>query len=86
MRQVWLGSVGPYLFDDADFNGLTTGGDVVAANFEGTGLSLGTINPSTPPGVAAPPGALFGRNNAGVGELWLKTGVANTSWTQITVP
>ena len=46
----------------------------------------GTVNPTTAPGVAAPVGSTFGRDNAGAGELWLKTGAADTAWTRITVP
>jgi hypothetical protein len=79
MREVWLGSTGPFLFDDEDYNGLTTNGGITSND----GAMAGTIDPSIAPGVAATPGSIFGRNNSGVGELWLKTGVNNTSWTRI---
>jgi hypothetical protein len=86
MRQVFLGSVGPYLYDDATYDGLTTDGDVVAAGFTPSGLILGTVDPTAGAGIAATIGSLFGRNNSGAGELWLKTGAANTAWTQVSVP
>jgi len=38
-----------------------------------------TTDPSVT-GVAAPIGSLGSRDNAGTGELWLKTGVADTAW------
>lgn len=49
-------------------------------------LKHGTADPSAGGGVASAIGSLYGRNNSGAGELWLKTGAGNTAWTQITVP
>jgi len=46
----------------------------------------GTAAPSGGAGVAATIGSLYGRDNGGVGELWVKTGAADTAWTQVTIP
>jgi len=46
---------------------------------EGSLVVTGTINPSVT-GYVADEGSLFLRNNPGAGELWLKTGAANTAW------
>lgn len=43
-------------------------------------------DPSADTGTAAPVGSLASRDNAGTGELWFKTGEADTAWTQVTVP
>ena len=43
---------------------------------------VGTADPSAGAGVSAPVSALYHRNNAGVGELWVKTGAADTAWTK----
>ncbi len=50
------------------------------------GLALLRSDPTTGAGVRAPVGSLGLRNNAGVGELWLKTSASDTGWTQVTVP
>jgi hypothetical protein len=44
----------------------------------------GTADPSAGGGVAAAEGSIYLRYGAGAGELWLKTGAADTAWTQIT--
>ena len=49
-------------------------------------LKHGTADPSAGAGVASPIGSIYGRNNSGVGELWLKTGAADTAWTKQTTP
>jgi hypothetical protein len=41
----------------------------------------GTVNPSVGAGVAAPEGAIYQQYVAGAGELWVKTGAADTAWT-----
>ena len=46
----------------------------------------GTVDPSAAAGVAAPIASTFRRDNAGTGELWLKTGAADTAWTKATIP
>jgi hypothetical protein len=46
-------------------------------------ILAGPQDPSAGAGVVADPGATFHRNNAGTGELWLKTGVADTAWTKV---
>jgi hypothetical protein len=46
-------------------------------------ILAGAQDPSAGAGVAADPGATFHRDNAGTGELWLKTGVADTAWTKV---
>lgn len=42
-----------------------------------------TVNPTSGGGVAAQIGSMGVRNNSGAGELWLKTGAADTAWLQI---
>ncbi len=43
----------------------------------------GIVDPSAGAGIAAPEGSVFLRNVAGAGQEWLKTGAADTAWTQI---
>lgn len=43
----------------------------------------GTADPSAGGGVAAQIASQYQRQNLGVGETWLKTGAANTAWTQL---
>jgi hypothetical protein len=45
-----------------------------------------TVDPSAGAGYPAPVGTTVGRNNAGAGELWLKTTAPDTGWTRVTVP
>lgn len=52
----------------------------------GVAILTGTVDPSAGLGVTAPVGWLYGRDNAGAGEVWLKTSAPDTGWTQITVP
>lgn len=44
---------------------------------------VGSANPSSGGGVAANTGSLFLRNNSPTGELWVKTGTANTAWSLV---
>jgi hypothetical protein len=43
----------------------------------------GTADPSAAAGVAAALCSVYMRTNAAVGELWFKTGAADTAWTKI---
>jgi hypothetical protein len=43
----------------------------------------GTADPSAGAGVPANPGSTYQRDNAGTGELWLKTGAADTAWQKV---
>ena len=43
------------------------------------GILSGTANPTTP-GLNAPISSIYLRDNAGVGEVWRKTGASDTSW------
>jgi hypothetical protein len=43
----------------------------------------GTVDPSAGGGVPAPEGSIFSRFVAAAGEFWLKTGAADTAWSQI---
>jgi hypothetical protein len=64
-------------------NGSVTddGSGVVSVAFE---VDLrGTADPSAGGGVAAAIGTMYRRDNAGTGELWFKTGAADTDWTQV---
>jgi len=45
----------------------------------------GTVDPSAAAGVAAPEGSTFLRYTAAAGQSWLKTGAADTAWTQLAV-
>ncbi len=60
-------------------------GDVLELNGGATPVSfmVGTTDPSGGAGIAADQGSVFHRLNAAVGELWLKTGAANTAWNQV---
>jgi hypothetical protein len=75
---------------DADTTHFWFTEDATGANKSWLGLlhmlKAGTANPSAGGGVASAVGSLYMRDNAGSGELWLKTGAAATAWTQITVP
>lgn len=46
-------------------------------------LLAGTVDPSAGAGIAANILSIYLRDNAGVGELWFKTGAADTAWTQV---
>ena len=46
------------------------------------GVLKGTADPSSP-GVAAAEGSIYMRTTGGAGQLWLKTGAANTAWTRL---
>jgi hypothetical protein len=49
-------------------------------------VNLGTTDPSAGAGIQAPIASLGMRNNAGVGQLWIKTGAANAAWTLQVTP
>ena len=51
--------------------------------FFGTGVLFGVVDPSVGDGIEAPPGMIYGRNNNGRGELWLKVGVGDTDWDEL---
>ena len=42
-----------------------------------------TVDPSAGAGIVAPIGSVIVRDNAGAGQLWLKTGAANTAWSEV---
>jgi hypothetical protein len=46
-------------------------------------LLAGTADPSSGAGVTANILSTYRRDNAGTGELWFKTGAADTDWTQV---
>lgn len=46
-------------------------------------MIAGTADPSAAAGVAAPEGSIYKRFVAGAGEIWVKTGVANIAWVQL---
>jgi hypothetical protein len=71
-------------------------GVTVVATASASGLSLettygaltwqsiaGTDDPSAGAGIPAPILSTYRRDNAGTGELWFKTGAADTDWTQV---
>ncbi len=43
----------------------------------------GTVDPSAGSGVAAPEGSLYQRYAAGGGQMWVKSGAADTAWTDV---
>jgi hypothetical protein len=45
---------------------------------------FGTADPSAGAGVAGPLCAQYSRTNGAAGELWFKTGAADTAWTKVT--
>lgn len=47
---------------------------------DGKKIMILSVDPSTAGGVSAAIGTIGQRNNAGAGELWLKTAAADTSW------
>jgi len=49
-------------------------------------INLGATDPSAGAGIAAPVSSIGMRNNAGVGELWVKTGAVDTAWTLNATP
>lgn len=49
-------------------------------------LAQGTVDPSAGAGVPAAVASTYHRDNAGAGELWLKTGATDTAWTRVVVP
>jgi len=56
------------------------------ANGDSVEVFVGDIDPSAGGGVAAPVGSVFHRDSGGAGttgELWLKTGAANTAWSLV---
>lgn len=46
-------------------------------------MAAGSADPSAGAGVAAPLASHFMRQNGVVGELWVKTGAADTAWTKV---
>jgi hypothetical protein len=46
-------------------------------------MRSGSTDPSAGGGVAADVASLYARDNGGVGELWVKTGAADTGWTKV---
>jgi hypothetical protein len=44
------------------------------------------VDPSAAAGIKADIGAPGFRNNSGTGELWFKTGAADTAWSKVTIP
>jgi hypothetical protein len=81
------GGAGGYLsLDGGAASGTTPGGAGGVINLSAIGttpsakINFGTAAPES--SVTAPPGSLYLRNNAGAGEMWLKTsGTGNTGWT-----
>lgn len=76
--------------DDSDTTHFWQTEDATGANKSALSLlhnlKFGTVDPSAGGGVASPLPSLYLRNNGGAGELWLKTGAADTAWTRVTVP
>lgn len=57
---------------------------IVLSGGDGDPLVLaGTVDPSAAAGIAAPEGSSFLRYVATAGEMWLKTGAADTAWTNV---
>ena len=85
MRQYWLGSVGPLWYDDVDTPyAIRVEGDIVVdGDIIGSAHFRGTADPSVSPGLAASVGAIYSRNNSGVGELWIKEGAGATNWKKV---
>lgn len=58
--------------------------EVVSGGASDPKLTAGTVDPTLGGGVAAAEGSMYLRFQAGTGEAYLKTGVGNTDWTQVT--
>lgn len=73
---------GPEVGDDPN---LIIGNNVLTRSLNGITYreTAGTADPSAGGGVAAPIGSSYIRDNSGTGELWFKTGAADTAWTQV---
>ena len=50
---------------------------------DGKQFKSSSVSPSAGAGVTASVGSIIVRDNAGVGELWLKSGALDTAWTNI---
>lgn len=67
------------------------GNDITNLGTQGVSLLTGSANPSVSPGVAAPVGTLYLRNNGETtgtletirGQLWLKKNTGNTAWVMV---
>jgi hypothetical protein len=71
----------PVIWNDAEYGKwLTTKGFKLTDSKEMRTIS---VDPSSGAGVAAAIGSIALRNNAGAGELWLKSGAADTAWTKL---
>jgi hypothetical protein len=79
---VYLGGTGGTLsqvYNDAV--GVHIGGPTYGYN-NAPALISGSLDPNAGAGVAAPVASMYLRNDgAGLGELWFKTGAADTAWT-----
>jgi len=49
----------------------------------GARLMSVVVDPSAGAGIAADVGTIALRSNAGAGEIWLKTGAADTAWSRL---
>lgn len=56
---------------------------LVSGGAQNPQLVSGTADPSAGGGVAAPEGSLYMRYVAAAGEVWYKSGAADTAWTQL---
>lgn len=68
---------------DANGHPIPTAGTEELLDVSGSAFIAGTLDPTAGAGVAADPGSIYARNNAGVGQLWLKLGTADTAWTEV---
>ena len=46
-------------------------------------VTSGSADPSAGAGVAAPEGSMYMRTTAAAGQVWIKTGAADTAWTRL---
>jgi hypothetical protein len=83
-----LGSTGGSYLSLSQYTGVeirSTPSGLALRSDSGTTVSVlvGTADPSSDAGLIANPGSLYQRDNAGTGELWLKTGAADTAWQKV---
>jgi hypothetical protein len=55
---------------------------ITVAGSPNISMLAGTVDPSAGAGVAANEGSIYFRYGAGAGQVWYKTGAANTAWTR----
>lgn len=72
----------PMIWQDSNYGQMLT--KLGFSMYDGKAIRTLSLDPSALSGVTAQVGSLGIRNNAGSGEIWLKTGAAATAWQNVT--